>query len=92
MSATRGHLIDLSPLRTSPAFARMWIGSTLAGVGGQLTIVTVMLHVFDLTAPAARSREDALADAGFAPLAELASQADAFETWSQFVLSELGRS
>lgn len=50
MSATRGHLIDLSPLRTSPAFARMWIGSTLAGVGGQLTIVTVMLHVFDLTA------------------------------------------
>lgn len=28
----------------------MWIGSALAGIGGQLTIVTVMLHVFDLTA------------------------------------------
>ncbi|UNK72569.1 MFS transporter [Microbacterium sp. H1-D42] len=28
----------------------MWIGSTLAGLGGQLTIVTVMLHVFELTA------------------------------------------
>ncbi|MGX1695099.1 MFS transporter [Microbacterium keratanolyticum] len=28
----------------------MWIGSTLSGLGGQLTIVTVMLHVFDLTA------------------------------------------
>lgn len=28
----------------------MWIGSALAGVGGQLTIVTVMLHVFELTA------------------------------------------
>jgi len=27
----------------------MWIGSTLAGIGGQLTMVTVMLHVFDLT-------------------------------------------
>ncbi|MFC5432217.1 MFS transporter [Microbacterium suwonense] len=27
----------------------MWIGSTLAGIGGQLTIVTVMLHVFELT-------------------------------------------
>src|SRR5690606_37485657 len=26
------------------------IGSTLAGLGGQLTIVTVMLHVFELTA------------------------------------------
>ena len=49
MNARRGHLIDLSPLRSSPAFARMWIGSTLAGIGGQLTIVTVMLHVFALT-------------------------------------------
>ncbi|REJ06138.1 MFS transporter [Microbacterium bovistercoris] len=27
----------------------MWIGSTLAGIGGQLTVVTVMLHVFTLT-------------------------------------------
>jgi len=49
MSGTRGHLIDLTPLRSSPAFARMWIGSTLTGIGGQLTIVTVMLHVFELT-------------------------------------------
>jgi len=46
---SRGLLIDLSPLRSSPAFARMWIGSTLTGIGGQLTIVTVMLHVFELT-------------------------------------------
>ncbi len=43
------HLIDLSPFRQSPAFARMWIGSTLSGIGGQLTVVTVMLHVFELT-------------------------------------------
>lgn len=49
MSASRGHLIDLTPLKSSPAFARMWIGSTLAGIGGQLTLVTVMLHVFALT-------------------------------------------
>ena len=49
MSGARSHLIDLSPLKASPAFARMWIGSTLAGIGGQLTIVTVMLHVFALT-------------------------------------------
>ncbi|WP_217183614.1 MFS transporter [Streptomyces sp. AC495_CC817] len=49
MSTARGHLIDLAPLRESPAFARMWIGSSLAGIGGQLTIVTVMLHVFTLT-------------------------------------------
>ncbi|CAH0127188.1 Enterobactin exporter EntS [Microbacterium oxydans] len=49
MSGTRGHLIDLRPLTQSPAFARMWIGSTLSGIGGQLTLVTVMLHVFALT-------------------------------------------
>jgi MFS family permease len=46
----RGALIDLRPFRASGAFTRMWIGSTLAGLGGQLTIVTVMLHVFELTA------------------------------------------
>jgi len=49
VSGARSHLIDLSPLKASPAFARMWIGSSLAGIGGQLTIVTVMLHVFELT-------------------------------------------
>ncbi|WP_159499929.1 MFS transporter [Microbacterium sp. 18062] len=43
------HLIDLRPLSTSPSFARMWIGSTLSGLGGQMTIVAVMLHVYALT-------------------------------------------
>lgn len=46
----RDHFIDLRPLTTSPAFARLWIGTTLAGLGGQVTIVAVMLHVFELTA------------------------------------------
>ena len=45
----RHHFIDLSPFRASPAFARLWIGSTLSGLGGQLTIVAVMLHVYALT-------------------------------------------
>ncbi|WP_396655341.1 MFS transporter [Microbacterium sp.] len=45
----RDHFIDLSPFRVSPAFTRLWIGSTLTGLGGQLTIVAVMLHVYDLT-------------------------------------------
>lgn len=49
MQFPRGLLIDLSPLKISPAFARMWIGSSLSGIGGQLTVVTVMLHVFALT-------------------------------------------
>ncbi len=46
---SRDSFLDLRPFRESPAFARMWIGSTLAGLGGQLTIVAVMLHMFDLT-------------------------------------------
>lgn len=46
----RDHFIDLRPLTTSPAYARMWIGSTLAGLGGQLTIVAIMLHMYELTA------------------------------------------
>jgi MFS family permease len=48
MRLRRDHLVDLRPLRT-PAFARLWIGSALAGLGGQLTIVAVMLHVYELT-------------------------------------------
>lgn len=45
----REHFIDLRPFRVSPAFTRLWVGSTLSGLGGQLTIVAVMLHVYDLT-------------------------------------------
>lgn len=48
-SGHRSHFIDLTPFRTSPAFARMWIGGAITGLGGQLTIVAVMLHVFALT-------------------------------------------
>jgi predicted NUDIX family phosphoesterase len=51
-----------------------------------------VVHVFELHRPDAKSREDALADAGFAPVSELAARADEFETWSQFVLAELARS
>ena len=45
----REHFIDLRPFRASSAFTRLWIGSTLSGLGGQLTIVAVMLHMYDLT-------------------------------------------
>lgn len=45
----REHFLDLRPFAVSPAFTRLWIGSTLAGLGGQLTIVAVMLHVYELT-------------------------------------------
>jgi predicted NUDIX family phosphoesterase len=48
-----------------------------------------VVHVFDLPGPTARRREEALADAGFAPLAELRAQSSEFETWSQILLRVL---
>ena len=46
---SRDHFIDLRPFRVSPPFARLWIGSTLSGLGGQLTLVAIMLHMYELT-------------------------------------------
>ncbi len=42
-------LADLSPLRESPAFRRLWVGSTLSSVGGALTTFAVPLQVYDIT-------------------------------------------
>ena len=44
-----GFFADLSPLRQSPAFARLWAGSSIAGIGAQVTVVTVGLHIYHLT-------------------------------------------
>jgi MFS family permease len=46
----RSHFVDLSPFRASPAFARLWIGGAIAGIGSQMTIVAVGLHIYHLTA------------------------------------------
>ena len=45
----RRRFADITPLRQSPAFARLWIGTTIAGVGAQLTIVAVGLQIYDIT-------------------------------------------
>lgn len=42
--------MDLTPLRHSPAFARLWAGNAIAGIGSQMTIVAVGIHIYDLTA------------------------------------------
>jgi predicted NUDIX family phosphoesterase len=46
-----------------------------------------IVHVFDLAEPRVARREQALTRTGFAPIAELLSQQDEFETWSRFVLA-----
>ena len=40
---------DLGPLRESPAFRRLWAGTTLSSVGSSLTGFAVILQVYDLT-------------------------------------------
>ena len=47
---TAGRLLaDIRPLRESPAFRRLWAGSTLSAVGGALTMFAVPLQVYDIT-------------------------------------------
>ncbi|MDQ1597794.1 MAG: hypothetical protein QOI70_1218 [Microbacteriaceae bacterium] len=45
----RSHFVDLAPLRESPAFAKLWIGNAVSGIGSQMTIVAVGLHIYKLT-------------------------------------------
>jgi MFS family permease len=42
-------LLDLTPLRVSPAYRRLYTGFTFAGIGSQLTIVAIGLQVYALT-------------------------------------------
>ncbi len=44
-----GLLVDLEPLRASTAFRRMWLGTSLSGIGTALTNVVVGLQVYDVT-------------------------------------------
>lgn len=42
-------LVDTRPLRSSPAFRRLWVGNTLSALGGQLAVVAVLYQVWQLT-------------------------------------------
>jgi MFS family permease len=47
--APRRWFLDLTPLRASPAYARMWIGGVFSGIGSQLTIVAIGIQLYDIT-------------------------------------------
>jgi predicted NUDIX family phosphoesterase len=51
-----------------------------------------VVHLFELSRQDVKAKEEALSDGGFAPIVELCTHVDEFETWSQFVLEELQRS
>src|SRR5262245_63053690 len=42
-------VLDLRPLRDSPDFRRLWTGSSLSIIGGQMTSFAVTLQVFEVT-------------------------------------------
>jgi MFS family permease len=42
-------LIDVTPLRSSPKFRRLWIGWAFSGCGSQMTLVAVMFQVWQTT-------------------------------------------
>jgi MFS family permease len=42
-------LADITPLRESPAYRRLWVGTVLSSVGSSLTAFAVMLQVYVLT-------------------------------------------
>lgn len=45
----RRRLVDLAPLRSSPAFARLWIGQSISGIGAWLTATAIGLQIYDIT-------------------------------------------
>ncbi len=44
-----GFLVDLRPLRASPPFRRLFLGSSVSQLGQQMTAVAVAIQVYDLT-------------------------------------------
>jgi MFS family permease len=42
-------LVDTRPLRSSPAFRRLWVGSSLSVMGGQMAVVAVLYQAWELT-------------------------------------------
>jgi MFS family permease len=42
-------LTDITPLRESPQFRRLWVGTTLSAVGGALTMFALPLQIYDIT-------------------------------------------
>lgn len=49
MGQRQRRLVDLTPLKASPAFARLWVGGAVAGIGAQMSIVAVGLQIYDMT-------------------------------------------
>ncbi|RZS36490.1 putative MFS family arabinose efflux permease [Herbihabitans rhizosphaerae] len=45
----RRALLDVTPLRTSPKYRRLWIGQLCSGIGSQMTLVAVLFQIWQTT-------------------------------------------
>ena len=43
------HLVDFAPLKASPAFARLWVGGLISGIGTFVSAVAVGLQIYAIT-------------------------------------------
>lgn len=48
VTAPHRTFVDLTPLKASPAFARLWIGQSISGIGAWMTMTAVGLIIFDI--------------------------------------------
>jgi len=48
-AARNRHLVDFAPLRASPAFARLWVGGLISGIGTFVSAVAVGLQIYAIT-------------------------------------------
>jgi MFS family permease len=55
--------VDITPLRTSTDFRRLWLGSLLSAIGGQMTVFAVALQTYLLTGSSLAVGAVGLADA-----------------------------
>ena len=48
-SRLAGVVADITPLRVSPNYRRLWIGTSVSVIGQQMTVVAVAIQVYALT-------------------------------------------
>jgi hypothetical protein len=49
LARARGHLVDLSPLRLSRDFRRLFIGRSISDFGDEVVMVVVPFQVYEIT-------------------------------------------
>lgn len=88
----RGVAVDLSPLRVSRDFRRLWIGLAVSELGYQFTVVATFVQVFRLTGSAAAVGLTGLVGVAALVVGTLAGGAfvDAFDRRKVLVAAQVG--